>query len=128
MLVLDEPDERFELTVRPTRSGDAVVLLDESRDTGESWVVDAARRRLAAAVGRRPPARRASTTPSTARADRGRADLLLVTNDDAVEFRLMTARCRSDADQDHTHLARGRAPRTPTSGSSGSTPSPGASC
>ena len=41
VLVLSEPDERFELTVRPTRSGDLVVVLSESRDTGETWVLDA---------------------------------------------------------------------------------------
>ena len=39
--MLEEPDERFELTVRGTRSGDVVLLRSESRDTGESWALDA---------------------------------------------------------------------------------------
>ena len=39
-MVLDEPDERFELSVRATRSGGMVVIWSESRDTHEVWVVD----------------------------------------------------------------------------------------
>ncbi len=39
--VLEEPDERFDLNVRASRSGDVVLLLSESRDTGEVWAVDA---------------------------------------------------------------------------------------
>ena len=52
-------------------------------------------------------------------------DLLLVTNDDAVEFRLVSAPVPA-ADQDHTAWARAR-PRTRPSGWSGSTRSPGTS-
>ena len=59
------------------------------------------RARVGAAVGRRPPAGRASTAPST-RAAPTAADLLLVTNDDAVEFRLVRRPVPGDADQDHT--------------------------
>jgi oligopeptidase B len=42
VLVLEEPDERFELQVRATRSGGLVVIWARSRDTTEVWVVDAA--------------------------------------------------------------------------------------
>ena len=42
VLVLEEPDERFELNLRATRSGALVVIWAESRDTREVWVVDAA--------------------------------------------------------------------------------------
>ena len=38
--VLVEPDRHFELTVRRCRSEQAIVVLAESRDTGESWYVD----------------------------------------------------------------------------------------
>ncbi len=38
--VLVEADRRFEVTVRRCRSEQAIVVLSESRDTGESWYVD----------------------------------------------------------------------------------------
>ena len=43
VLVLEEPDERFELNVRATRSRRLVVFTSGSRDTSEVWVVDAQR-------------------------------------------------------------------------------------
>lgn len=41
VLVLEEPDERFEVNLRATRSGGLVVIWAESRDTSEVWVLDA---------------------------------------------------------------------------------------
>ena len=41
VLVAEEPDERFELLVRGTRSGDWVVVASESNTTAEVWLVDA---------------------------------------------------------------------------------------
>ena len=41
VLVIEEPDDRFDLFVRASRSGDAIVILSESRRPGEVWVVDA---------------------------------------------------------------------------------------
>ncbi len=41
VLVLEEPDEQFEVDVRGTRSGAFVVLSAENRNTSEVWVVDA---------------------------------------------------------------------------------------
>ena len=38
---IEEPDERFEVQVRGTRSGDRIVLWSESNTTSECWVVDA---------------------------------------------------------------------------------------
>jgi oligopeptidase B len=105
-LVLEEPDERFELTLRPSRSGDLVIVLSESRDTGETWVLDArAPDSPARSVGGRRPG-------VVYRAEHLRGDdggrLLLVTNDGAVEFRLMACPV-PDADQDHSAWVEVRA-------------------
>ena len=97
--VLVEPDERFELTVRPSRSGEALLVLSESRDTGETWAVDArAPESLPRSVGGRRPGvvYRAEHVRGP-----GAGQLLLVTNDDAVEFRLVRCPVPLDADQDH---------------------------
>ena len=96
VLVLEEPDERFDLNVRASRSGDVVLLLSESRDTGESWAVDAhAPDSPARSVGGRRPG-------VVYRAEHVRGGpLLLVTNDRAQEFRLMSAPVPREAD--HTH-------------------------
>ena len=98
VLVLEEPDERFDLNVRATRSGGAILILSESRDTGETWAIDAtAPESSPRSVGGRRPG-------VLYRAEHVRESdvLLLVTNDDAVEFRLMSAPLPHDADQDHT--------------------------
>ncbi|HEX4471320.1 MAG TPA: prolyl oligopeptidase family serine peptidase [Nocardioides sp.] len=96
LLVLEEPDPRFDLDIRATRSGELVVISSESRLTSEVWVVDARRPESPArSVG----GRRHGVTYDVEHAGEG---LLVVTNDDAVEFRLMTAPLPADADQDHT--------------------------
>ncbi len=97
-LVLEEPDERFDLTVRATRSGGAILVLSESRDTGETWAIDAT-------TPESPPRSVGGRRPGVLyRAEHLRESdvLLLVTNDDAVEFRLMSAPLPREADQDHT--------------------------
>ncbi|HEY0904921.1 MAG TPA: prolyl oligopeptidase family serine peptidase, partial [Marmoricola sp.] len=98
VLVLSEPDQRFELHLRATRSNEAVLILSESRDTSESWVVDARRPES-------PPRSVGGRRPGVIyRAEHVREsdDLLVVTNDDAVEFRIVRAPLPRDADQDHT--------------------------
>jgi oligopeptidase B len=97
VLVLEEPDERFDLSVRASRSGEVVLLLSESRDTGECWVVDArAPESPARSIGGRRPG-------VVYRAEHVRGGpLLLVTNDDAVEFRLVSAPVPTYAHQDHS--------------------------
>jgi len=98
--VLAEPDERFELTLRAARSGDVLLVLAESRDTGETWVVDAH-------APESPPRSAGGRRPGVVyRAEHQRdADgpgrLLLVTNDDAVEFRLVACPVPLEHDQDH---------------------------
>ncbi len=98
VLVLEEPDERFDLHLRASRSGSLILVLSESRDTGEVWVVDAEAPESAArsAGGRRPGV--------VYRAEHVRESdlLLLVTNDEAVEFRLVSAPVPRHGDQDHT--------------------------
>ena len=98
VLVLEEPDERFDLHLRASRSGAVVLVLSESRDTGEVWAVDAHDPESPAySVGGRRPG-------VVYRAEHVRESdvLLLVTNDEAVEFRLVSAPVPRRGDQDHS--------------------------
>ncbi len=104
VLVKDEPDERYDLNVRGTRSGGLVVLWSESRDTKEVWVVDAhVPTSPALSVGGRRPGVEYHAE-HVVHPD-GRDELLLVTNDGATEYRLASAPVPRDADQDHTSWA-----------------------
>ena len=110
VLVLEEPDERFELNVRATRSGALVVIWAVSRDTTEVWALDAASPTSSprSVGGRR--------TGVEYRAEHvvlpdGTDTLLLVTNDEATEFRLARCPVPRDSDQDHTSWAPARAER-----------------
>lgn len=101
VLVLEEPDEQFELNVRPARSGGLLVLWADSRDTSEVWVVDATTPDLPArSVGGRRKG--VEYHAEHALLPDGSDALLLVTDDDAVEFRLARCPVPRDADQDHT--------------------------
>jgi oligopeptidase B len=97
VVVISEPDNRFDLDLRGTRSGDLVVVWSTSRSTGEAWVVDA---HAPESPARSTGGRRDGVLYEVEHA--GGDTLLVVTNDDAVEFRLMTAPVPRDADQDHT--------------------------
>ena len=89
VLVFEEPDERFEVSVRRTRSGDLLVVWSENRDTSEVWLVDAHEPET-------PPRlvepRRAGVEYSCehSRTDEGDR-LLIVTDDGATDYRLMSA-------------------------------------
>jgi oligopeptidase B len=99
-LVLVEPDERFELNLRATRSGGLVVIWSESRDTREVWVLDAHQPLSPArSVGGRRPG--VEYHAEHVVLPDGDDNLLLVTNDDAVEFRLARCPVPREADQDH---------------------------
>ncbi len=100
VLVLEEPDERFELDVRGTRSGGLVVIWSASRDTTEVWVVDTAR---PGTPPRSVGGRRAGVEyhAEHARFGDGNDGLLVVTNDGAPEFRLATCPVPHEEDQDH---------------------------
>ena len=111
VLVLEEPDERFELSVRSTRSGALIVIWAESRDTREVWVVDAASPTSAprSVGGRRPGVEYHAehvVLPD------GADTLLVVTNDDATEFRLARCPVPRESDQDHASWTPARAERS----------------
>ncbi len=100
VLVLEEPDERFELGLRGTRSGGLIVIWAESRDTGEVWVVDARRPDSPprSVGGRRPGV---EYHAEHAVLGDGSDVLLVVTNDGAPEFRLACCEVPRVTDQDH---------------------------
>jgi oligopeptidase B len=89
VLVLEETDQQFDLEVRGCRSGDVVLVTSASRDTTEVWWLDAHRPdRPATCV--QPRSKGREYRCEHARTPAG--DLLLVvTNDDAEEFRLAAA-------------------------------------
>jgi oligopeptidase B len=100
VLVVSEPDERFELNLRLTRSGDAIIVWSESNSTSEAWFLDAHEplgtpRSIG---GRRPGVRYRA---EHRRHPHGPSELVIVTNDAAVEFRLMRSPVPT-ADQDWT--------------------------
>ncbi|HEX4687002.1 MAG TPA: prolyl oligopeptidase family serine peptidase [Nocardioides sp.] len=100
VLVLEESDERFELSIRATRSGGLLVIQGESRVTNEAWVVPA---HAPTAPPRSVGGRRQGVRYEVEHAPGPAGDrMLVVTDDGAVEFRLMSAPVPRDADQDHT--------------------------
>ena len=88
-LVLEEPDRRFELDLRRTRSGDFVLVSSTSRTTRQEWALDA---RDPDAVPR-PVRPRVAGVEDTAEHQRTPAGgrWLLVTNERCREFSLLTA-------------------------------------
>ncbi|MBO0845671.1 MAG: S9 family peptidase [Nocardioides sp.] len=109
VLVLAEDDQRFELGVRTTRSGALVCITAGSRRTSEVWAIPA---EDPTAPPRSVGGRRHGVIYAVEHAPSPSADrLLVVTNDDAVEFRLMTARVPRDGDQDHTAWIEARPER-----------------
>jgi oligopeptidase B len=89
VLVFREDDERFELTVRATRSGKYVLIESASLDSTETLLIPAGDAGQAAAVMQ---PRRAGVEYRADHADGpGGGEFYLVTNDGAVEFRLVRA-------------------------------------
>lgn len=89
-LVWSEPDERYELDVRATRSGDVVEIASASRDTTEVWLLDAHDPEAAPRCVE-PRRRGVEYRVEHVRCAEASDLLFVVTNDDAVEFRLMAA-------------------------------------
>ena len=95
VLLLSERDERFELGVRGCRSGDVAVVWSGSRDTSEVWVVDLHDpEAVPRSVGGRRPG-----IEYHAEHHPGLDCLLLVTNDEAPEYRLAGAPVPRKGDQ-----------------------------
>jgi oligopeptidase B len=87
--VFTEADERFEVVARASRSGALIFIECESRDTTETWYIDATDTR---SVPRVVEPRRRGIEYRADHADGPDGGYLyLVTNDDATEFRLVTA-------------------------------------
>jgi oligopeptidase B len=102
VLVLSEADEQYELEVRLTRSGDVIVIESANRDTTEVWLVDAH-------APENPPRlveeRRRGIEYRCEHARTPDGDrLLIVTNEDADEFRLMSAPLASPGRSTWTEL------------------------
>jgi oligopeptidase B len=95
VLVLTEDDEQYELDLRGTRSGDLIVIRSASRDTAEVWLVDARHpeERPRCVEPRERGIEYACEHTRTETGDR----LLIVTNFEAQEFRLMSAPVDSPA-------------------------------
>ena len=105
VLVFGERDERFELTVRSTRSRAYVLIESASRDTTETLIIPAADPTAAAAV---LEPRRAGVEYH---ADHGDGpdggEFYLVTNDQATEFRLVRAPARAPGSAAWTEVIAG---------------------
>ncbi len=99
-LVLEEPDQRFELTLHGGRSGDVILVLAESRRTTEVWALDAhdPQARPWSVGGRREGVEYRAEHRRTADGD----ELLLVTDDGETEFRLARCPVPRGAGQDHS--------------------------
>ena len=87
--VFDEPDQQYEVTVRVCRSGRLVVVSTASLDTSEEWLIDAAD---PSAPPRLVEPRHKGREYRVEHAPYdGQDRLVIVTNEGATEFRLMTA-------------------------------------
>jgi oligopeptidase B len=105
VLVFREDDERFELTVRTTRSGGYVLIEAESRSTTETCFIPAA-------APRTPPAvlepRRTGIEYRADHADGpGGGEFYLVTNAGAQEFRLVKSPVRAPGRAGWTEVIAG---------------------
>jgi oligopeptidase B len=112
VLVYSDPDERFEVHVEGSRSGGMVIISSLAKDTSESWLVAADRPDEPPVVvePRRPGvlyfvshAPLAGGAAGTDDSVNGEA-LLIVTNDDAQEFRLMSTPVRRPGRASWTEL------------------------
>lgn len=106
VLVLSEPDERFELMVRACRSGAVVVAWAQSRDTSEVWLLDA---HDPAAPARCVEPRRPGVSyhAEHARID-GQDVVLVVTDDRGTDFRLVRAPLETPGREHWTELQPAR--------------------
>ncbi len=107
VLVFREEDQRFEVTVRATRSGEYLLIETESRDTTETLFVPAADPAAPPAV-LQPRRRGIEYRADHARGPDG-GDFYLVSNDAAAEFRLVRAPVRAPGAGSWTEVIAGAA-------------------
>ena len=102
--MLEDPDGQFELELHTSRTGELVVIWSASRDTSEVWVLDAADPTSAprSVGGRR---RGVEYHAEHVRYADGSDELLLVTNDEATEYRLARCPVPRSGDQDSSTWA-----------------------
>ena len=97
VLVLQEDDPRYELELRNCRTGDVIEIVSACRDTSEVWLVDA---RAPEDLPRCVEPRRQGVEYRAEHVRTVSGDLLyIVTNDEAVEFRLVAAPLHSPGRQ-----------------------------
>ena len=98
-LVLEDADEQYEVELHASRTGELLVIWSANRDTSEAWVLDAADPTSAprSVGGRR---RGVEYLAEHLKHPDGSDELLIVTNDDASEFRLARCPVPRSGDQD----------------------------
>lgn len=89
VLVFEDADEQFDVVVWGDRAGDLIVIRSYNRNTSEVWLVDAHRPQEPAWVVT-PRRRGHEYTVAHLRGGEG-GELLIVSNDEAVEFHLVRA-------------------------------------
>jgi oligopeptidase B len=105
VLVFTEDDERFELSVRATRSGAYLLIETESRESTETLVIPAEDASTAPAVLEK---RRAGIEYRADHADGpGGGEFYLVTNDGAEEFRLVRSPAGRPGREEWTEVIAG---------------------
>ena len=90
VLVYTEDDERYDLTLEASRSGELIIITIASRDTTEVRIIPAAQP-LSDPVVVEPRRRGVEYRVDHAADPAGSGELLIVTDDGAAEFRLMRA-------------------------------------
>jgi oligopeptidase B len=88
-VVLEEPDERYNLDVRASRSGELVIITTFSRDASEIWLLETADVHAGPQLVEPRRDHVEYDVEHVAGPDGG--TLYIVTDDDAAEFRLMRA-------------------------------------
>ena len=101
-LVYREDDERFEVMVRATRSGEWVLIETASRDTSETLAVPATSPGVPPAV--LLPRRNGVEYQAEHAAGPGGGEFILVTNDGAPEFRLVAMPARAAGREQWTEV------------------------
>jgi oligopeptidase B len=101
-LVLDEPDKRYSLDVRASRSGELIVIRSTCRDANEVWLVDSSDPQADPQVVE--PRRKGIEYDVEHVSGPDGGSLYVVTDDEAPEFRLMRAPRRTPGREHWTEV------------------------